>query len=121
MMRFLSKGQEANNDLVALVRRSVGRLQNDEFRNSYINQLDDENVKFELDEWAKENMRKLIEFSLKSRYTNYFEIAELHRELGNFQEAREAASRIDSNDTSLRNIQLELIEKKIQRPTTYTP
>lgn len=121
MMRFLLKNEEANTDLVELVRRSMWRVRNDDFREAYIDKSNGAEVKFELDEYAKENIRKLIEFSLKSRYVNYFEIAELHRELGNFQEAREAASRIDANDASLRKVQLELIEKNIQQPTTYTP
>ena len=121
MVKFLVKNEEIESDLIELVRRNVWRLQNDEFRNAYLDKSLSQTVQFKTNDNSIRNMKKLIEIARKSKFVNHFEIAELYRELGDFDKAKLEALKIGDNDESLRKVQLDLIEKKIQEPTIYMP
>ena len=121
MVKFLVKNDEIESDLIELVRRTVWRLQNDEFRNVYLDKSFRPTVQFKTNEESIRNMKKLIEILSKSEFVNHFEIAELYRELADFDKAKIEALKIGDDDETLRKVQLDLIEKKIQEPTIYTP
>ena len=116
--------KNANTSLLIVARRRYWRFLNDPFREIYREhrKLHGESFPYYAPTYVQtDNMNKLIELLDRPHSSNWVEIAELYRELGNFEAANSAISiNKGVNGNKIKDIVSSLVDKKVSAPARFT-
>jgi hypothetical protein len=116
--------KNANTSLLIVARRRYWRFLNDPFREIYRGhrRLHGESFPYyQPNEEQAGNMVQLIELLQKPNSSNWIEIAELCRELGDFSASSDALATYRGRETSLKLLIGNLVELAVSAPTRYRP
>jgi len=116
--------ENANTSLLIVARRRYWRHLNDAFRDIYREHrkaFGESFPNYQPNDEQAGNMVKLIELLQKPHSTNWIEIAELYRELGDFSASSDALATYRGRETSLKLLIGNLVELSVSSPTRYRP
>ena len=122
VQRRVFNQKNANTSLLIVARRRYWRFLNDPFREIYREhrKLHGESFPYYSPTDAQaDNMIKLIELLDRPHSSNWVEIAELYRELGDFSESFNALATCRGKETSLKLLIGNLVDLSVSAPTRY--
>lgn len=124
MMPSVFKQQKANASILIVARRRYWRYLNDPFRDIYREHrksFGEAFPRYQPSDEQADNMLELIQLLQMPHCSNWIELAELYRELGDFSASMDALATYRGSDKSLNLLIRYLIEFSILAPTRYRP
>ena len=116
--------KNANTSLLIVARRRYWRHLNDTFRDIYREHrkaFGESFPSYQPNDEQAGNMVQLIELLQKPNSSNWIEVAELYRELGDFSASSDALATYRGRETSLKLLIAYLVELSVSAPTRYRP